>query len=122
MIEFRVKRVFMKCLKCQMKYSKESTHCNNPQENIETLNTSSNEINNGINSNFNETGYAPANNFSINSNNTFDKNDQYVKAYIGKNYEKIWNNKWSWPAFLMPVIYLIYRKYWNYPCMLPYPL
>ena len=101
----------MKCIKCQKEFNSNEQFCPicgtilteektntfqtifNPQENIETLNTSSNEINNGINSNFNETGCAPANNFSINSNNTFDKNDQYVKAYIGKNYEKIWNNK-----------------------------
>ena len=121
----------MKCVKCQNEFNSNEQFCHscgtvlteektntfqtifNPQENIETLNTSSNEINNGINSNFNETGCAPANNFLINSNNTFNKNDQYVKAYIGKNYEKIWNNKWSWPAFLMPVIYLIYRKYWK---------
>ena len=125
----------MKCVKCQKEFNNNEQFCPicggvlveektkvfqtifNPQENIETLNISTNPVNNKINSNLNETISSNVssmqNDFSTNSKNTFVGTEQYVKAYIGKNYEKIWNNKWSWPAFLMPVIYLLYRKYWK---------
>ena len=46
-------------------------------------------------------------------NNSF-KEEDWLKVYIGKNYDKIHYKKWSWPAFLFGLIYLIYRKLWKY--------
>ena len=53
-----------------------------------------------------------ANNFSTATNFTTSQDD-LIALYIGKNYNKIKNNKWSWPAFFFPVPYLFYRKQWK---------
>ena len=52
------------------------------------------------------------NNFSTATNFTTSQED-LIALYIGKNYNKIKNNKWSWPAFFFPVPYLFYRKQWK---------
>ena len=38
------------------------------------------------------------------------KDDDYFKAYIGNNYEKIKNSTFSLPCFLLGSLYLFYRK------------
>ena len=73
----------MKCVKCEKEFNNNEEFCPicgsvlteektntfqtifNPQENIETLNTSPNEINSSINVSFNKTVSAPVNNFFI---------------------------------------------------------
>ena len=59
-------------------------------------------------------GGVPLNNSNI-SNNSSRKyytadNEQYLKAYIGKNFEKIASGKFSFPAFFFTSFYLYYRK------------
>ncbi len=54
----------------------------------------------------------PINNFSS-IPSLSSSQDELVALYIGKNYNKIKNNKWSWPAFFFPVPYLFYRKQWK---------
>ena len=39
-----------------------------------------------------------------------NQNEKYFKAYIGKNYDKIVNQKFSIPAFFLGGLYLFYRK------------
>ena len=43
-----------------------------------------------------------------------DNNIEYIKEYIGPNYEKIINNTFSWPTFLFSILYFIYRKLYLY--------
>ena len=49
--------------------------------------------------------------FRNNSNNIdqVDKNDM-VKAFIGKNAEKLSTKNWNWSAFLLSPVYFVYRK------------
>ncbi len=42
------------------------------------------------------------------------QDEKYIKAYIGKNYDKIMNSTFSWPTFLISIIYFFYRKLWLY--------
>ena len=42
------------------------------------------------------------------------QDEKYIEAYIGKNYDKIMNSSFSWPTFLISIIYLFYRKLWLY--------
>ena len=42
------------------------------------------------------------------------QDEKYIEAYIGKNYDKIINSSFSWPTFLVSMIYFLYRKLWLY--------
>lgn len=42
------------------------------------------------------------------------QDEKYIEAYIGKNYDKIMNSSFSWPTFLVSIIYFLYRKLWLY--------
>ena len=42
------------------------------------------------------------------------QDEKYIEAYIGKNYDKIMNSSFSWPTFLISIIYFFYRKLWLY--------
>src|SRR5699024_1096529 len=42
------------------------------------------------------------------------QDEKYIEAYIGKNYNKIMNSAFSWPTFLVSIIYFLYRKLWLY--------
>lgn len=42
------------------------------------------------------------------------QDEKYIEAYIGKNYDKIMNSSFSWPTFLVSIIYFFYRKLWLY--------
>lgn len=42
------------------------------------------------------------------------QDEKYIEAYIGKNYDKIMNSTFSWPTFLVSIIYFLYRKLWLY--------
>lgn len=42
------------------------------------------------------------------------QDEKYIKAYIGKNHDKIMNSTFSWPTFLVSMIYFLYRKLWLY--------
>lgn len=44
------------------------------------------------------------------NNNTTSNDEEYLKAYIGKNYEKIINSNISIPAFFFAELYWFYRK------------
>lgn len=46
-------------------------------------------------------------------NKTASSDEDYLKAYIGPNYETIKNEKISIPAFLFGTFYLFYRKLWS---------
>lgn len=51
----------------------------------------------------------PSSNQTVN-NNTTSNDKEYLKAYIGKNYEKIINSNISIPAFFFAELYWFYRK------------
>lgn len=42
------------------------------------------------------------------------QDEKYIETYIGKNYNKIINSNFSWPTFLISIIYFLYRKLWLY--------
>lgn len=54
-------------------------------------------------------------NYSYNYSNS---DEDYKKAYIGKNYEKIKEGKFSIPAFIFGGYYFLYRKLWLYAIIL----
>lgn len=45
------------------------------------------------------------------SNNEIN-DDELIKNYIGKNAEKLMDNKFSWCSFLFSTMYFLYRKMW----------
>ncbi len=54
-------------------------------------------------------------NYSYNYNSS---DDDYKKAYIGNNYDKIKDGKFSIPAFIFGGYYFLYRKLWLYAFIL----
>lgn len=51
-------------------------------------------------------------------NNTVSSDEDYLKAYIGENYNTIKSKNFSIFAFLFGAFYLIYRKLWLYAIVL----
>lgn len=45
-------------------------------------------------------------------NQTITSDEDYIKSYIGPNYEKISGQSFSIPAFFLGPFYLLYRKLW----------
>lgn len=58
----------------------------------------------------NQNGY-PESNIS-NNTQTIGNDDELVRVYIGNNYDKIINSKFSAPTFFLGTLYLLYRKLW----------
>lgn len=52
----------------------------------------------------------------VNNNENNDVNncsrDELLKAFAGKNAEKIYNRSWNWSAFFFGHVYYLYRKLW----------
>lgn len=48
--------------------------------------------------------------YNNSSNNEISDDEEYLKAFVGKNYEKIKNNNISIPAFFFTELYFFYRK------------
>lgn len=53
-------------------------------------------------------------NYSHKKNKEIMSEEYYIKAYIGENYEKIINSKYSIPTLLFGGLYFFYRKLWIY--------
>lgn len=45
---------------------------------------------------------------------SFGNEEKLVREYVGKNYDKIKNNNFSWPTFFLGPIYFFYRKLYSY--------
>lgn len=45
---------------------------------------------------------------------SFGNEEELIKEYVGKNYEKIKNSKFSWPTFFLGPLYFLYRKLYIY--------
>ena len=103
----------MKCLKCQMKYSKESTHCKicgsklvseeeeNIQEPIEVLVIPE--------ENPKDVKMDPITNYRK------EKQEQELLAmFIGNNADILMNKAWNWSAFFFGLLYMAYRKSWKF--------
>ena len=41
---------------------------------------------------------------------SYGNKEEFIRAYVGKNYEKIKKQKFSWPSFFLGSIYCFYRK------------
>ncbi len=100
-----------------------SSNNNNPLfNNNSPINNSSN--NNPIDNTSNNNQEKPTqdNNQTIQNqpNNGLTENDKeaYIKAFIGKNYDKIKDLKFSLPAFFLNVTYMLYRKMFLYSILL----
>lgn len=58
-----------------------------------------------------QTQYAYSYNYSTSETS---EDDIYVQSYVGQNYNKLKNTKFSIPAFFLGPTYLLYRKVWGY--------
>lgn len=58
--------------------------------------------------------YQSSDNYNYNYNYSNITDESLESAYVGSNYEKIKSGKFSFPAFLFGIYYLIYRKMWLY--------
>ncbi len=54
----------------------------------------------------------PVNNAQPQYSNVQNNDDELIKTYIGKNAEKLMDNKFSWCSFLFSTMYYLYRKMW----------
>ena len=46
--------------------------------------------------------------------NGYISDEQYLRAYVGENYDKISSGKFSYPAFFLTYVYLYYRKMYGF--------
>lgn len=83
----------------------------NNQNNYNNMNNSyNNQTNNSYDSQSNFNNNYNNQVTSNNSSSNFD--EELIKAYIGKNADKIINQKFSWCGFFLSSTYLFYRKMW----------
>jgi len=118
----------MKCPYCNNNVPEGMQFCGNCGRNINVNNNVSNELNNqkqtanqNINSSnqfVNNNGVAySSHNKAFNNNdiiNEINQNDILLNAYIGKNIDKLTNNKFSWCCFFFGPFYTLYRKMWKF--------
>lgn len=93
------------------------TNNNNPLFGNNSINNNipNNQINQPTTNN-NQTNEIP--NQSTNPPLTDNDKEDYIKAFIGKNYDKIKELKFSIPAFFLNITYMLYRKMFLYSILL----
>lgn len=96
----------MKCLNCGREYFNGERFCSVCGQNL-VNNTSQIPSDNSFNQNI-----ANGNVNFVNNNPVLDQ-ESLLQIYVGVNYDKIKQKKWSWPAFFFTGPYLIYRKAWK---------
>lgn len=113
----------MNCPRCNMPVQNNSKFCTNCGENLNNNHNNqynysynySNKTDPNYNMNTNHLDqYNYSNNYSYNNYYTNSSDDVYLKAYVGENYEKIKNTRFSLPTFFLGGYYLLYRKLWLY--------
>lgn len=111
----------MNCPRCNMPVQNNSNFCTNCGENLNNNHNNqynysynySNKTDPNYNMNTNHLDqYNYSNNYSYNNYYTNSSDDIYLKAYVGENYEKIKNTRFSLPTFFLGAYYLLYRKLW----------
>ena len=58
--------------------------------------------------------YEYSSKYSNKNNKELISEEYYIKAYVGENYEKLVNSKYSIPTLLFGGFYFFYRKLWIY--------
>ena len=111
----------MKCINCQKEYYNGEQVCpicgsvlvNNVVNGREAVFSGLYQPNVNTTTGINSTPIETLNLNASSETNVTTSQEDLVALYIGKNYYKIKNHKWSWPAFFVPVPYLFYRRQWK---------
>lgn len=87
----------MKCTNCGKYLAENANFCNNCGEPVK---------------NNHESQFNYSTNYNYITSNINSSDEEYIKTYIGPNYEKISKNKFSIPTLFLGVYHLLYRKMW----------
>lgn len=107
----------MYCTKCGTNLKDNTKFCTNCGEPVKTTIKTQSNTSYNYNTNNYQTTHENQYNYAYNYNgtNTSVKSDEdYIKAYVGPNYDKIKNSNFSIPTFFLGTYYFLYRKLWLY--------
>lgn len=98
----------MYCFRCGTKVDKNQTYCPHCGANIKE------EMSRYYTPEYMKEAPSHEDQYQYSIQYSYKDNDDYLKAYIGKNYDKIIKQKFSIPTFIFGPLYFLYRKMYIY--------